>query len=431
MAMSESEGSIFKKFGSRAAKAFRQHATDEVEVKNFGRLPPGVTGVARLAEIKFDKVKPDPEKKDKQYVGEYYFYAAGVCLEPAVFTDEKGNKHKCFGLRTDVTEMICDTPEKTGKNARKTVEQHLEWVIHLCRLSLGAKFKSDSPAELEDWVAAINTAIKSKDDPLNIYFNFHTWAAPPATEGKNKGKIFINHFWDEQEVGYQPANVIKAGVKQAPVEPEPEEDEDDDDTEDQEEAEETPKPAPKTTSSGKGKKPPMKKKGPAKEPEPEPEDDEEGEGVDSDDEGFRDDDDLDSLAERADKQNDSTAKAKLTAFAKEAGIPKDVVKKADNWAEVVELMKSKKSDNEEEDEEPEEEEEEEAPESEEEEEQEEPEVDQTVGYKPLNKEGKEFKNPVACLIMKVNAKAKTVNLQNMESKKLYKDVPWGKLSTWE
>jgi hypothetical protein len=53
-----------------------------------------------------------------------------------------------------------------------------------------------------------------------------------------------------------------------------------------------------------------------------------------------------------------------------------------------------------------------------------PEVDNVVLYHPLNKEGKPLKTPVECTVVKVDTKKKVVDLQNMATQRLYKNVGW-------
>lgn len=87
---------------------------------------------------------------------------------------------------------------------------------------------------------------------------------------------------------------------------------------------------------------------------------------------------------------------------------------------------------EEEEEDDEEEQEEESSESEEEDEEEAPKEDvpeeeDVWEYKPVDKFGKEFKNPVEVEIIKVYPKNKTADVKNLTNDRIYKAVPWGKL----
>lgn len=392
----QTQGGIFERYGQHWAKAFNKAKTQEITVPSYGELPAGLSGIARLCDLKFDKVK-----EGKKNAGEYFFYIAGTVLEPSTFTDEKGNVHRVAGLRTSITEMMCATPDAT----RKTPEDHM---IHVMQIlgRLGMKIEQfQSPRDLENMVAAWNVAVKKKEKPLNVYFSFSTFKGQKQTTGKYAGKEpMTNHIWREVLPDYKPTNIKVQSV----AEPEVNQDEETDNYESEEQEETSVSKASKASANGKHEQ-------------------------EKQEEDFRDDDDLNSLAERA-ENGDKVARNKLTEFAVKAGISKKKVADADHWSEVVEMIteatsaqdeneNSEEQENEEEQQESEEEEQEQ-----EQEEQQEPEVDNVVNYHPLNKEGKPMKNPVECTILKVNTKAKTVDIQNMSSQKVYKNVSWSAIA---
>jgi hypothetical protein len=90
-------------------------------------------------------------------------------------------------------EYVCDTPESVGKNARKTIDDHIKW-IHQFLKRLGITDDKMLKADrLEDTVALM----EQMDPP--IFFRFHTWQPPTPTEGKYKGQESrVIEFWDEQ-----------------------------------------------------------------------------------------------------------------------------------------------------------------------------------------------------------------------------------------
>lgn len=103
----------------------------EIEVKKPGgrRLPPGIeNGVAQLVDCRFGQYK------EGKQAGEYFFLAAGVIVSP---NDVDGVP--VLGEQTQIMEPMCDTPDKGGEKARKTMQEHYDWVVNQMGLLLGKK----------------------------------------------------------------------------------------------------------------------------------------------------------------------------------------------------------------------------------------------------------------------------------------------------
>src|SRR5688500_9963932 len=129
MAKQTAKSGIMQKLGSRFVNAYNEHKDDEVVYSSFGDLPGGVSGVAKLIECKFDVVKPDEKNpnKEKKNLGQPYFSAQGVVMEPREFVDEKNNVHRVAGKRTSIFQMMCDTTD--GQGNKVTVEENTKQVV--------------------------------------------------------------------------------------------------------------------------------------------------------------------------------------------------------------------------------------------------------------------------------------------------------------
>lgn len=176
---------LLKKFGQRALLAHEAHKGDETILSSLVELPPGLKGVARLCECKFDVVKPGNTN-----AGEYFFYAAAIIESPIHFTYSSDPQSspvtmKVQGLRTIIMEPMYDTPTRT----RKTFEEHLAWVYNeLRKLGLDTSSLSLQDIELAGFPALIEAA------PL---VQFRTWKGPASTTGEYAGKESrVLHFWE-------------------------------------------------------------------------------------------------------------------------------------------------------------------------------------------------------------------------------------------
>lgn len=180
MPVQKGKSPVLAKLGNVIEKAFQEHKAAPVEHSQIGDLPAGLNGRAQLVECKFDLVKPG-----KELSGQPFFYAAGIVLEPEEFTDDKGNVHRVAGLRTNITEMLCETKGRV----RESVGDHTKWVLNQLKL-LGAPIE-----QLNSWgeVEQICEELK-KQKPI---FAFRTWKGQKQTTGKYKDKEpQTMHFWD-------------------------------------------------------------------------------------------------------------------------------------------------------------------------------------------------------------------------------------------
>jgi hypothetical protein len=155
---------------STAKEAFEKHKGDEVKYDTGGELPAGVEGVAQLVECKFSQY----EKGDKK--GEYFFYAAGVVVEP-----KEHDGLKIQGRRTSIMEPLCETPTRS----RKSVDDHLQWILNQLKL-LGAPVAEISFEDLEPTVVMLKEA--------KPYFKFRTWKG--TKQKPTDPEPMVNHVWN-------------------------------------------------------------------------------------------------------------------------------------------------------------------------------------------------------------------------------------------
>jgi len=148
----------------RLESALKKFKDEPVVIQNFGEIPAGVTGIARVVDCKIGTF----EKGD--LMGESYFFASAVVVEPEEF-----NGVFIKGLRTNILEPLCDTP----KRFRSTVEEHMKFVLNELK-KMGA---DTSNLESLDDLQNLCEAVKQS----NIYIRFNTY--------KTEGSDFINHRW--------------------------------------------------------------------------------------------------------------------------------------------------------------------------------------------------------------------------------------------
>lgn len=142
----------------------------EIEVKAPGggaNLPPGIeNGIAELVDCRFSQYK------DGKMAGEYFFLAAGVVLNPdGTNSPWLVDGKPVDGLRTQIMEPMCDTPDRGGEKARKTQQEHYNWVVNQMGLLLGKKPGDKFTIEPED-LEAVAEQIKD----MKPCFRFRTFA---------------------------------------------------------------------------------------------------------------------------------------------------------------------------------------------------------------------------------------------------------------
>lgn len=342
-------GGLMAKLGAKVRDAVKKHKNDETKVSGGGDIPAGVTGIAKLTDCYFKQY----EKGDMK--GQYFFYAAGACKEPKKAKDGTPVE----GLRTSIMEPVCDTPNKS----RKTVEDHVAWILNEWR-KLGVDTSDLDPSQegvLEATAAALKEAA-----PL---FKFNTYSFPKRAkgdpkyderyDGPNAPEPRVNHNWN---------GIVEDGENTAVEDDVQDETGESEDVEAEEEAQEE---------------------------QEEQAEEESGE-------------DLDALATAAD-EGDKAAAKKLKGLAKEAGLDNDDVENAENWVAVVEMINGAGG-----------EEEEEA--AEEEEEEWKPAVGDVYKYKP-----KGAKKPIEVEVVFVASKSDTCNVKNLDTNKVEKGVAFAAL----
>lgn len=164
------------KLGDKVKKAVLSHKDDETKYDAGGSLPAGIeNGVAQLTECKFMEIEKEGENK-----GKVMFIAAGIIVSPEVHTDGTPLK----GRRTSINEFIFDTPTRS----RKTVDDHMAWVMNTMRC-LGAETSNvSSGEEIEQLAESLKQA--------GPYFTFRTWKGQVQTTGVYAGKEpKVNESW--------------------------------------------------------------------------------------------------------------------------------------------------------------------------------------------------------------------------------------------
>ncbi len=375
-------GSVLAKLGPDARSVHEKHRQDSPD---FGQpaVPAGIEGgIAQLKRIWLGEFKEGPNK------GKLFFMAMGTIFEPVAH-----NGTPVRGLMTQIgPEALCNTPNTLSK--RKTFEDHWAWMLNQIRIL--------DPGAADVDFDNIELALEALQE-TQPFFRFRT-AQMPATKTNPNPKIWQQ--WNGV-CEYTPGAEMNNGamVDRSAVVPD--------------------------ISNGKEVS-----------SEANGQETTEKEGEESQ-EQFSEFDDLNSLAEAADNEDDDRAVDKLTELALQAGVTKKQISTVKTWAEVVAMIESATTSEEEEGgvvQESPVEEEQESPEEETQEEESEPtpppkpakkvfvpKVDGVVLYSPKDKSGKILK-ATECEVLSVDAKVKTVSLKNLENTKLgYKNVPWASI----
>jgi len=368
MVVKRQKNNLASRLGDSVRKTFEEKKSLSPEFDTQAGLPAGIEGgIAKLVDCKFLQVAAG-----KQNAGKDMFFAAGIVVSPSEY-DGVG----LVGLRTQISEPLYDTPTRS----RKTVDEHLEWVMNQLKM-LGIDMSEMAIEDLED----IADALKEQ----RPYFRFRTWAGTKQEIENRGGKFFVG-----TKGPYATEAAAKAANPFAGTEPRVQHNWNgaceyiEDETENSI-VDETPITLPLKKSK--------KTKGVVVEEEPEVEES-----------------DLSGLAIAADDGDDEAA-SQLAELAKKAGIDEDTINSLEDWTSVVGLIQE----SEEAEEESEEESEEEEPETEEEDWQ--PEKGQVYPYKAPGK-----RKAVDCEVTAVFTTKETVNLKNLDDDKIYRGVSWDKL----
>lgn len=169
MAKRTKRSGLLGKNADRLRRAHEEHKGDDTSFGAGEDLPAGINGgVAKLVDCKFDVyARGDNE-------GEYYFYAAGVVVQPTIHEGVN-----IEGLRTSIMEPMCDTPNRS----RETVEEHHSWVLNEIR-KLGIATDEIGIDDLEATAKALKES--------GLHFRFRTWQGEATEQYPNPR---VNHQW--------------------------------------------------------------------------------------------------------------------------------------------------------------------------------------------------------------------------------------------
>ena len=344
MAKQTMKSGLVSKLGAKLSKAVETHKGDETKFSGGAELPAGIeNGIAKLVLCKFGTY----EKGDNK--GEFYFMAQGVIVAPS--------KHEgipIVGLRTQLgPEAICETP----KASRKTVDEHVAWVLNEMR-KLGVDTSELGADDLESTAEALQSS--------DVHFRFRTWQGEATKEYPNPR---VNHQWGGA-VDYAPdedsdSDDVVDDTEEASDEVEEVEEESSEETDfdalgeaadgDDEEAQATltslaeaagldPTDAESypdwatlaaTLKEGVGEE-----EAEEEEEEEEEEVEEEAEAEEEAEEEESGEASLEDLAAEADKDPQGEAAATLNEKALEAGIDQETIDGTSSWAEVAEMITS-------------------------------------------------------------------------------------------
>lgn len=301
---------LLAKLGSTLATAIAEHRHDEDDFGNSS-LPAGIdNGVAELVDCRFIQIK-----EGKQNAGEYIFYAAGIVKLPH---DVKGAPVR--GLRTQITEPLYPTPGRT----RATVSEHVGWVMN--QLSIMGIRRSDIT---ENNIEAVAEALK-KAKP---HIRFRTYKLPKQVPIEKQPNRWYLGTGPNAKGPYADLDAMKKANPNMDMEPMVNH-EWSGAVQYQEEidpAGEVMDSTPSMNGDSHHAAPGVADSVPA--------DIETPEGAIADPE-YSDDMDLDSLAVKADTEQDEAAMKMIKDQALAAGMEQKTLDEASSWTEIVELMKA-------------------------------------------------------------------------------------------
>lgn len=160
----------------RLEQALKKHKDDPVVIRNFGEVPAGIQGIAKVVACRISVFEKG------EFVGEPYYFASAVVVEPKTF-----NGMLVEGLRTNVLEPLCDTPRRF----RATVEEHTEFVLNELK-KLGADVSNvESFEDLQTICEAVASA--------GIYIRFSTYQSGDFVRHNWLGTIDYNAVKEESD----------------------------------------------------------------------------------------------------------------------------------------------------------------------------------------------------------------------------------------
>lgn len=396
MATQTVAAALMQKYGAVGNKAVQAHAKDETRY-GLERLPAGINnGIAKLIGIKFDQYK-----SGDGLVGEWYYQARGMCLEPKSVVDPHGTVVPVRGKQTMVQVPLCpQTSKTTGKTV--THEDQFARVMNELRMLGGDDFTANAKTvgDLVELAEVLNRRAKT---PGGVCFKFSTSEGKQAPGASDSPRVFENWHGRKGLEDYRP-DLAPAVADNTP----------------------------RGETNGE---PPVNRIANALPPAAQDDDvtntntvtpfDDGAElpGGDSEtetgDAGAQADEVAALLIEANPPKRDAKAQQKLEDMAVAAGYTTDDVDKATSWEEVADMIANPKAgdtntagDDGEDDDAPKE-----------------PEKGDVVKYHPVDKRGKRAKSPVDCEVTAVQKKKGTCHLKNTDDPRVtYENVPWGELS---
>jgi hypothetical protein len=366
------KSALAAKLGNKLKEAYEGHKDDEVQFDAGGSLPDGIeNGIAQLVDCYFKQYEKGNNK------GNFFFYAAGIVKKP---TEHDGVP--VAGLRTSIMEPMCDTPSRS----RKTVEDHLAWVLNEWKKMVPDLDLSDvGYDELEATAATIKE--------LAPHFRFRTWKGAKQEIEERDGAFYVG------DKKYKTAAAAKAANPYVGTEPRVNEvwngavdyvEDDDEEVEDVVDA---------------------------------TDEEEEEETTEEEEEASDEEVSLEDLATAADEEGDEDAATEISNRAEACGLDPESY---DTWADCAAAIegagKSKTKGKGKKAPPVEEEEEEEEAEAEEEEAEWEPAVGDVYKYKPPKS-----KKLIEVEVKKVFKPKRTCNLESLDDQKAFKLVSWDEL----
>jgi len=197
MATQTGGGGLFKKYGSRLDAAAKQASGKEVSY-GFQQIPGGIkNGVARLVTMAFETYKEGSNMKKvdgSSAVGEYYFRAVGVVVEPDHIVDKDGRKITVKGLQTSIMIPVIDT--KNAKGEITSMEANIE------RIENEMKRFGVPNSEFEQGAAALE-GIAAMLQEAAPHFKFETSQSEPTPQYPNP-RVWENWYGTRGMEGYEP-----------------------------------------------------------------------------------------------------------------------------------------------------------------------------------------------------------------------------------
>jgi hypothetical protein len=181
---------LSKALGPQGNNLVKAHAKDETKDSGFIDLPTDMSGaIAQLIECRFELTKADA----KQYPNTPMFRAVGIVKVPYEF-----GGMPVAGLRTQITELICDTTVKSGKSKGEvtTKDQHIANIMNTMRLVSGNENFTAHVTTLDQLEVLAETLETAKP-----HFRFDTWGGgtyetkDPATGKIIENKSRVNSRW--------------------------------------------------------------------------------------------------------------------------------------------------------------------------------------------------------------------------------------------